>query len=136
MIRLNKRIFLNGTYRTCYVVLLHEMCHQAAKEIDRVNDGHGKIWASWMSRCGLDPDRYMSEELSLDLLNEGTKSERNLIKHTQVLENPVEGDRVRFMSKENGLLRGTVEEVAPTYCRVLGDNGLRYAVPRSYIYQI
>jgi len=43
-------------------VFLHEMCHQAAREIDRDSSydeqGHGPVWQKWMRHAGLDPRRF------------------------------------------------------------------------------
>jgi len=43
-------------------IFLHEMCHQAVSEIDRVVDrteaGHGPNWKQWMVRVGLKPERF------------------------------------------------------------------------------
>lgn len=48
-----------------YIVLgtlVHEMCHQAVTDIDKVwnepNKGHGPNWERWMHHCRLDPIRY------------------------------------------------------------------------------
>lgn len=43
-------------------IFLHEICHQAVTEIDKVYDrtaqGHGYNWQQWMLRVGLNPSRY------------------------------------------------------------------------------
>jgi predicted SprT family Zn-dependent metalloprotease len=43
-------------------IFLHEMCHQAVSEIDRVFDrteqGHGPHWQAWMRKVGLNPRRF------------------------------------------------------------------------------
>lgn len=43
-------------------IFLHEMCHQAVSEIDRVSDrtaqGHGYNWQTWMRKVGLNPRRF------------------------------------------------------------------------------
>ena len=43
-------------------VFLHEMCHQATREISRSLDmsenGHGAVWQQWMVDVGLDPRRF------------------------------------------------------------------------------
>lgn len=42
--------------------LIHEMCHQAVTEIDKVIDrsqgGHGPNWVAWMQKTGIPPSRY------------------------------------------------------------------------------
>ena len=48
---------------------LHEMCHQAVSEIDKVEDntagGHGPNWVAWMRKVGLDPRRYNNNDPAL-----------------------------------------------------------------------
>ncbi len=43
-------------------IFLHEMCHQATREISRDTDmsenGHGPVWQQWMVDVGLDPRRF------------------------------------------------------------------------------
>lgn len=57
------RLFIAPEHRVVETVI-HEMCHQAVSEIDRVVDrsrgGHGPAWQAWMRKCGLDPNRYAS----------------------------------------------------------------------------
>lgn len=80
-LRINKRLF-TGKYQHFYVVLIHEMCHQAVLDISYLvngivphsisgsrdpDKGHGKEWKQWMTHCGLEPSRYTSEEMRKDL---------------------------------------------------------------------
>jgi hypothetical protein len=55
------RLFLANEAQVI-TTIVHEMCHQAVSEIDKVvNDGHGghgPHWNSWMRKCGLTPSRY------------------------------------------------------------------------------
>jgi hypothetical protein len=41
---------------------IHEMCHQAVSELDKVNDrtagGHGPNWTAWMHKTGIPAARY------------------------------------------------------------------------------
>ena len=43
-------------------IFLHECCHQAVTELDRVHDrtaqGHGVNWQTWMLKVGLNPRRF------------------------------------------------------------------------------
>lgn len=55
------RLF-NARFDVFAEIFLHEMCHQAVSEIDKVrertNQGHGPKWAAWMRKVGLEPNRY------------------------------------------------------------------------------
>lgn len=55
------RLF-NARFDVFAETFLHEMCHQAVSEINKVretsNKGHGPLWASWMRKVGLEPNRY------------------------------------------------------------------------------
>lgn len=61
VISVHPRLF-NAPEDKVHEIFVHEMCHQAVTDIDRVNDnsngGHGPNWASWMVRCGLSPTRF------------------------------------------------------------------------------
>lgn len=58
---INTRLF-NSDIDITNAVVVHEMCHQAQREIskDLSNDlqGHGPVWQSWMRKVGLPPNRY------------------------------------------------------------------------------
>ena len=58
---ISPRLF-NARFDVFAEVFLHEMCHQAVSEIDKVretaNKGHGPLWAGWMRKVGLEPKRY------------------------------------------------------------------------------
>ena len=50
-----------------HTTFVHEMCHQAVSEIDRVNEsninrGHGPVWSRWMRHCGLDPQQFANTD--------------------------------------------------------------------------
>lgn len=49
--------------------IIHEMCHQATYELDKITaaqgaieSGHGPEWAKWMVHCKLAPNRYAYED--------------------------------------------------------------------------
>jgi hypothetical protein len=75
----NIRVF-NSTRGQLEKLILHEMCHQAVTDIDKVIDrtkgGHGPNWVAWMRKVGLDPDRYVSKEDHLNLLTEEERKEK------------------------------------------------------------
>lgn len=52
----------NGRLPFFLEIFLHEMCHQAVWNLDRVADrseqGHGPDWQRWMKHVGLDPRRF------------------------------------------------------------------------------
>jgi hypothetical protein len=70
-------------------IFLHECCHQAVSEIDRVVDnteqGHGHYWKNWMRKVGLNPARYdhnnadiyLSEEEQVKVKEQREKAEEN-----------------------------------------------------------
>lgn len=61
IIKVSPRLFL-GNEAHVLSTLVHEMCHQAVSEVDRIandgNGGHGPHWNAWMKKCGLTPSRY------------------------------------------------------------------------------
>lgn len=58
---ISPRLFIAGEAHVLNT-LVHEMCHQAVSEIDKVNDrsegGHGSNWVAWMRKAGIPPSRY------------------------------------------------------------------------------
>lgn len=52
----------NGREPFFLEIFLHEMCHQATRELshslDMDQNGHGPVWQQWMVDVGLDPRRY------------------------------------------------------------------------------
>ncbi len=60
-ILITPRLF-NARFDVFAEIFLHEMCHQAVSEINKVretaNKGHGPLWAGWMRKVGLEPNRY------------------------------------------------------------------------------
>lgn len=62
---LSPRLF-NASQAQCITVIIHEQCHQAVSEIDKVYDktagGHGPNWCAWMRHCGLSPSRYNHDD--------------------------------------------------------------------------
>lgn len=64
---ISKRLF-NATQNFFVEVFLHEMCHQAVSEInkivDRTEQGHGPEWQHWMRKVGLNPRRFDPNENS------------------------------------------------------------------------
>lgn len=58
---MSRRVF-NAGEEKFLEIFVHEMCHQAVSEIDRVREdiaqGHGPRWINWMVRCGIPPSRY------------------------------------------------------------------------------
>lgn len=74
-ISLSPRLF-NAAYSKLCTVLVHEMCHQAVSEINKVQEGaggHGVHWEQWMRKCGLSPDRYNKDDV-LDFMNTEERS--------------------------------------------------------------
>ncbi len=62
LLEIAPRLF-NASQNFCVEVVLHEMCHQAVSEIDKVNEssiekGHGPTWVKWMRHVGLNPLRF------------------------------------------------------------------------------
>lgn len=61
------RLF-NASFNVFVEIFLHEMCHQAVSEIDRVvetvNKGHGPYWQAWMRKVGLNPNRYDKNDIA------------------------------------------------------------------------
>ncbi|QRE00244.1 hypothetical protein [Burkholderia phage BCSR5] len=59
------RIF-NASPAFFFEIFLHEMCHQAVTQVDkmdndpheRANKGHGRYWQAWMKKVGLNPSRF------------------------------------------------------------------------------
>lgn len=59
-IAMSRRVF-NAGEEKFLEIFVHEMCHQAVSEIDRVVDtnmGHGPYWTAWMVKAGIPPSRY------------------------------------------------------------------------------
>lgn len=58
---ISPRLFIAGESHVLNT-FIHEMCHQAVTDIDRVNDrtegGHGPNWVAWMRKAGIPPARY------------------------------------------------------------------------------
>jgi hypothetical protein len=57
---MSRRVF-NAGQEKFLEIFVHEMCHQAVSEIDRVvdiNKGHGPYWKAWMVKSGIPPSRY------------------------------------------------------------------------------
>ena len=81
---INSKCF-NATEQITTSTIIHEMCHQATYEIDRISiaqgkveEGHGPEWKKWMVHCNLEPNRYAYEDLaeygdSLDLIQREEK---------------------------------------------------------------
>jgi hypothetical protein len=92
-------------------IFLHEMCHQAVSEIDRVNEtvnkGHGPYWSKWMTHVGLNPLRfdpndnteYMSKK-ELEQKQMVRKSELDLVPITPMPNTPAS------IMREGRLLNG------------------------------
>lgn len=60
-IAISPRLF-NGKEFQVLTTMVHEMCHQAVTQLDKISDrsngGHGFAWEAWMRKCGLTPSRY------------------------------------------------------------------------------
>lgn len=72
------RLF-NARFDVFAEVFLHEMCHQAVSEIDKVretaNKGHGPRWAGWMRKVGLEPNRYDKND-NVEYMTDDERAER------------------------------------------------------------
>lgn len=81
-------------------VFLHEMCHQAVSEIDKVHDraegGHGPHWKAWMRKVGLNPSRFDPND------NSTYMNDQELTKHNE-LKDRVE--KSKQLLKESNLKR-------------------------------
>ena len=83
LLKISPRLF-NATQAHAITVIVHEMCHQAVSELDKVhsalegNGGHGPRWNNWMRHCGLSPDRYNKDDAST-FLTEEEKDKRALL---------------------------------------------------------
>lgn len=115
-IAFNKRIF-NASPQQFYDLFIHEVCHQAVTDIDKVNDrtkgGHGSHWVTWMLHCGYkNPQRYVDQEEHMNLMDDKDK---------KVIEKKQE--------KQN-LIREKINEAEPlsryttgTPCKFVDNNG-------------
>jgi|SRR5471030_99772 len=97
---------LNHTFAFFVEVLLHEMCHQAVSEIDKVTDhsegGHGHNWQAWMKKVGLNPRRYDPNERSTYMTEEEKiEYESRINKHKQALEQVEEHKLVRVQPHDS-----------------------------------
>jgi hypothetical protein len=94
---MSPRLF-NGSVEFFVEVLLHEMCHQAVSEIDKVRDrteqGHGPHWIAWMRKVGLNPNRYDPTENKVFMTNE----ERDALEERQAKQR-----NILDVVKEEGL---------------------------------
>ena len=112
-------------------ILLHEMCHQAAWEIDHDTDrsqkGHGPVWQRWMVHVGLDPRRYdptddyeyksgveRAKEDSELSTKYGPRASPSVFKELRKAETPVLGPCV-FEYKGRALQGVLVRTVQPGY---------------------
>lgn len=104
-------------------VFLHEMCHQAVSEIDKVreneNKGHGPQWSKWMRHSGLNPRRFDPNDNTVYMTpnelreHEAKKAEQQALREKQL-----------NIVKENGLQR-----IMPTVGRpaIILHNGEAYS---------
>lgn len=75
-IGLNRRLVLAGE-QIFNDVLKHEMCHQATILIDKsYKDHHGPVWAKWMRKCKLKPDRLSTDPKHVFLTDTEKKIEK------------------------------------------------------------
>ncbi len=92
-IGISPRLFLSNEEQVL-TTLVHEMCHQAVSEIDRVpTDNHGPHWNDWMRKCGLTPSRYSQYD------NETYMTEGERAAHQKKLAN-------REVAKETAVKEG------------------------------
>lgn len=65
-IGISVRLF-EGPEQTLLTTLVHEMCHQAQREVDKdwskTAGGHGDVWMKWMRHVGLTPSRYANIDI-------------------------------------------------------------------------
>ena len=84
-IGLNRRLVLAGEEKF-NEVLLHEMCHQATIQIDKVyKDHHGPTWASWMRKCKLPPNRLSTSPTNAYLTQSEIDAKQRKIKQREKL---------------------------------------------------
>ncbi len=151
-----KRIF-NASAQQFWDLLLHEMCHQADREIDHNYDrklaGHGLGWIKWMKSIGyLNPKRYVDSETHLSLFDDEEKEKRKQIfdeeakraklyhdmisSETEAI-NPVTGDFVKFVSSKHRWEYGRlVTKMAGgkffVCTKVIGIKAYNYSVRRLF----
>ncbi len=96
-LRLHRRLF-NAPWLEFITVFIHEMCHQAARQIDKVTDkekSHGVTWIKWMRHCGLRPDAkdfntndvYMSDEEKENFADQKQSLKENTAKEVRTYPN-------------------------------------------------
>lgn len=97
LLEVSPRLF-NASQNFFLEVFMHEMCHQAVSEVDKVRDtnkGHGPVWAKWMKHVGLNPLRfdpndnttYITEDEKAEHQEEQDKRRAVREKNKQVIEN-------------------------------------------------
>lgn len=85
-LKVSPRLF-HTTQARCLQTIVHEMCHQAVSEIDKVVDrsdgGHGHNWQMWMRKCGLTPSRYSQDDRTTFMSD---KEKKELEVHRKAIE--------------------------------------------------
>ena len=113
---ISPRLF-NAQFSVFNEIFLHEMCHQAVSEIDKVVDrteqGHGPNWKAWMRKVGLEPNRYDKT----DVVEYMTEDERQTHVQNKSKREEENGKRSRLPTYN----LGPTQYIPCDYVRVTGD---------------
>lgn len=155
-IAISPRLF-NGSEAQILTTLVHEMCHQAVTDLDRIsertNQGHGPTWEKWMRHCGLTPSRYSKYDND-SFMTQDEKEKKELLTHrrekakTEVVKAQMRPSNLQkyesaqwFDAKTNQWIKGIIA------CKH-DQAGLRYAftsdpntssfnmIPATWLYQL
>jgi predicted SprT family Zn-dependent metalloprotease len=126
-----RRLFNNE--KALYETFLHEMCHQAVSEIDKIrNGGHGYAWCTWMRKVGLPPRQYDHNDNTAYMSEHEKKAHvkkveerKALVEQARQAEKPVyypqRGMAVKWLESGSNKWREGV-------CVAVGDSRGRWAV--------
>ena len=117
----NRRLF-NASFDKFCEIFVHEMCHQAVRQIDKYfgtngskRDVHGAVWAKWMRHCGLDPERcdksdqmdYMEEHEKKAILDIRSEREKQLQDKVRINPKPKTIAQV-YVQKDKVWIKGWI----------------------------
>jgi len=128
-------------------IFLHEMCHQAVSEIDRVVDrtaqGHGPNWITWMRKVGLNPRRFDPNDNSTymtdDEKDEHERKKEERQQKREIVQEQIKDQGLKRMWRVDDPCLATVNwDNKITHCLIVcptGQNRQKYAAfDRSYLH--
>lgn len=103
LLEVSPRLY-NASQNFFVEIFLHEMCHEAVSELDKVfsreEAGHGSHWKAWMLKVGLNPLRFDPND------NTTYMSKRELEEHERKVEEVKEKkEQVKQHISESGMVR-------------------------------